>query len=93
MPAARVTDLHKCAITGPFPGGPIIPPCAITVFTGSMIQARMTDLVACIPPPGPPIVKGSLTVFVVSLPAARILDPTACGGVIATGFPTVLIGG
>jgi uncharacterized Zn-binding protein involved in type VI secretion len=35
---------------------------------------------------------GSPTVFVVGLMAARMLDPTACGGIVATGFPTVLIG-
>jgi len=43
---------------------------------------------------GPPdfIVQGSPTVFIGMMPAARISDLTAHGGVIVTGWPTVLIG-
>jgi uncharacterized Zn-binding protein involved in type VI secretion len=75
----------------PHVGGPVIPPCAITVITGSMIQARISDMCVCAG--GPDVIAvGSATVLVVGLPAARILDNTAHGGVIVTGFPTVLIG-
>ncbi len=95
MPAARVTDMHVCpafTVLVPHVGGPIIPPCAITVITGMMPQARITDIAICVGPPSM-IVKGSMTVIVMNLPAARILDNTMHGGVIVTGFPTVIIGG
>ncbi len=94
-PASRVTDMHVCPMfTGPVPhvGGPIIPPCAVTVITGMMPQARVTDMCICVGPPDV-IVKGSMTVLVMNLPAARIGDLTAHGGVIILGFPTVIIGG
>ena len=94
MPAARVGDLHACPMfDGPKPhvGGPIIPPCAPTVMTGGMPQARVTDKCTCVGPPDI-IVKGSATVMVSKLPAARMLDNTAHGGVIVIGLPTVLIG-
>lgn len=95
MPAARVTDMHVCPmVTGlvPHVGGPILPPCCITVLTGKLPQARVTDMAVCVGPPDV-IVKGSMTVLVGGLPAARIADMTAHGGVIVMGFPTVLIGG
>ncbi len=94
MPAARVTDMHVCpmvTVLVPHVGGPIIPPCAITVITGMMPQARITDMAICVGPPDV-IVLGSFTVLVMNLPAARIGDMTAHGGTIITGFPTVLIG-
>lgn len=94
-PAARVTDMHVCPmVTGivPHVGGPIIPPCAITVITGFMPQARVTDMCICVGPPDM-IVKGSATVFVNNLMAARIGDNTVHGGVIVSGFPSVIIGG
>lgn len=95
MPAARVTDMHTCpmvTVLVPHVGGPILPPCAVTVLTGSLPQARITDMAVCVGPPDI-IVKASMTVLVMSLPAARIGDLTAHGGVIITGLPTVLIGG
>lgn len=95
MPAARVTDMHVCPmVTGIIPhvGGPILPPCQITVLTGKLPQARVTDMAVCVGPPDM-IAKGSATVLVGSLPAARILDMTAHGGVIVLGCFTVLIGG
>jgi uncharacterized Zn-binding protein involved in type VI secretion len=98
MPAARVGDMHVCPMVTPgvppipHVGGPILPPCAITVITGSMPQARATDMAVCVGPPDI-IVKASMTVFVMKLPAARIGDMTAHGGSIVMGFPTVLIGG
>ena len=93
-PAARVTDMHVCPmVTGivPHVGGPILPPCMPTVLTGSIPQARVTDLATCVGPPDM-IVKGAFTVLVGGMPAARMGDMTAHGGVIVMGFPTVLIG-
>lgn len=93
-PAARITDMHTCPmVTGivPHVGGPIIPPCEPTVIIGGMPAARVTDHAICIGPPDT-IVKGSPTVFINGKPAARIGDMTAHGGVIVTGFPTVIIG-
>ena len=94
MPAARVTDMHVCPmVTGVVPhvGGPIIPPCCVTVLTGSLPQARVTDKATCVGPPDI-IVLGSFTVLVGGLPAARLGDTTAHGGKIVLGLPTVLIG-
>lgn len=94
MPAARVTDLHTCPmVTGVVPhvGGPILPPCAVTVLTGSLPQARVSDMAVCAGGPDT-IVMGSFTVLVNNLPAARVTDLTVHGGVITLGFPTVLIG-
>lgn len=98
MPAARLGDMHVCPMitpgVPPIPhvGGPILPPCAVTVLTGSMPQARVTDMCLCVGPPDV-IVVGAFTVLVMGLPAARMLDNTAHGGMIVIGFPTVLIGG
>jgi len=93
MPAARITDNHVCPmVTGivPHVGGPIITGC-YTVLTGSLPQARITDMCICVGPPDV-IVVGAFTVIVGGMPAARIGDNTAHGGVIVTGLPTVLIG-
>jgi uncharacterized Zn-binding protein involved in type VI secretion len=87
--------MHVCpmvTVLVPHVGGPILPPCCITVLTGMLPQARVTDLALCVGPPDM-IVKGSMTVLVGALPAARILDLTVHGGTIVTGLPTVLIGG
>jgi uncharacterized Zn-binding protein involved in type VI secretion len=75
----------------PHVGGPIIPPCCPTVLTGSLPQARVTDMATCVGPPDI-IVLGSFTVLVGSLPAARLTDTTAHGGKIILGCFTVLIG-
>lgn len=94
MPASRIGDMHVCPMfTGPVPhvGGPILPPCAVTVLTGSIPQARVTDMCVCAGPPDV-IVLGSFTVLVCGLPAARIGDMTVHGGSIVMGLPTVLIG-
>lgn len=94
-PAARVTDMHVCPmVTGivPHVGGPIIPPCEVTVLTGMLPQARVGDMAVCVGPPDT-IVLGSFTVLVGSKPAARIGDLTAHGGNIVLGCFTVLIGG
>ncbi len=94
FPAARTTDMHVCPmVTGVVPhvGGPILPPCAPTVLTGKLPQARVTDLATCVGPPDV-IVKGSMGVMVGGLPAARMFDMTAHGGMIMLGCFTVLIG-
>ncbi|MDP3007919.1 MAG: PAAR domain-containing protein [Methylococcales bacterium] len=95
QPAARVTDMHVCPmVTGVVPhvGGPIIPPCAVTVLIGSLPAARVGDMATCVGPPDA-IVKGSMTVLISGQPAARIGDMTSHGGNIILGLPTVLIGG
>jgi uncharacterized Zn-binding protein involved in type VI secretion len=94
QPAARVSDMHVCPmVTGVVPhvGGPILPPCCITVLTGSLPQARVGDMAICVGPPDV-IALGSFTVLVGSQPAARMGDLTAHGGTIVLGLPTVLIG-
>jgi uncharacterized Zn-binding protein involved in type VI secretion len=94
MPAARATDMHVCpmvTVLVPHVGGPILPPCCPTVLTGSMPQARVTDMAVCVGPPDV-IVLGSFTVLVGGMPAARMGDLTAHGGTIVLGLPTVLIG-
>jgi uncharacterized Zn-binding protein involved in type VI secretion len=93
MPAARMTDMHVCPmVTGivPHVGGPIMLGC-FTVLTGSLPQARVTDMAVCVGPPDM-IALGSFTVLVGSLPAARMGDLTVHGGTIVLGLPTVLIG-
>jgi uncharacterized Zn-binding protein involved in type VI secretion len=94
MPAARAGDMHVCPLVTvlvPHVGGPILPPCAITVLTGGMPQARVSDMCVCVGPPDV-IALGSFTVIVSGLPAARMMDITAHGGTIIIGLPTVLIG-
>lgn len=94
MPAARATDMHVCPmVTGivPHVGGPILPPCAPTVLTGGLPQARVSDMATCVGPPDV-IAMGSFTVLVCGMPAARLGDVTAHGGTIVLGLPTVLIG-
>ena len=94
QPAARVTDMHVCPMfTGLVPhiGGPIIPPCAVTVLIGNMPAARVGDMATCVGPPDVIAPPGNPTVLICNQPAARIGDMTVHGGVIITGFPTVLI--
>jgi uncharacterized Zn-binding protein involved in type VI secretion len=94
-PAARIGDMHTCPMVNPGPvphvGGPILPPCAVTVITGGRPQARVGDMAVCVGPLDV-IAKGSATVIVSGMPAARLGDSTAHGGVIVVGFPTVIIG-
>ena len=92
--AARVSDLHICPmVTGVVPhvGGPILPPGQINVLIGNMPAARMGDMCTCAGPPDV-IVRGEPTVLIGGKPAARFMDTTAHGGMITTGFPTVIIG-
>lgn len=94
-PAARVGDMHTCPLVNPGPvphvGGPILPPCAVTVTIAGIPAARVGDLATCVGPPDT-IAMGSMGVFIEGRPAARLGDPTAHGGVIVVGCPTVLIG-
>jgi uncharacterized Zn-binding protein involved in type VI secretion len=94
-PAARLTDMHTCPmVTGVVPhvGGPILPPCAPTVLTCSLPQARVGDMLTCVGPPDT-ILKGSASVIVSGMPAARLGDPTAHGGIIMPPCAvTVIIG-
>ncbi|PLX14902.1 MAG: type VI secretion protein [Salinivirgaceae bacterium] len=97
-PAARLTDLHTCPMVTPgvppvpHVGGPIIGPGEATVLIGGVPAAVMGDNATCVGPPDS-IVVGSATVMIGGKPAARMGDQTAHGGVIAVGYPTVLIGG
>lgn len=94
-PAARLTDMHICPmVTGVVPhvGGPITAPGVPTVLIGSLPAAVVGDIVTCVGPPDS-IVKGSTTVLIGGRMAARMGDLTAHGGVIVSGFPTVMIGG
>jgi uncharacterized Zn-binding protein involved in type VI secretion len=94
MPAARVTDMHVCAmVTGVVPhvGGPILPPGCITTLIGGMPAARVGDMCTCVGPPDV-IAMGSVTVLIGGMPAARMGDMTAHGGSIVLGCFTVLIG-
>ena len=97
MPAARMTDMHICPMvtpgTPPIPhvGGPILPPCEITVLIGGLPAARITDKAVCVGPPDV-IVLGSFTVMIGGLFAARMGDLCAHGGKIVVGDVTVLVG-
>jgi uncharacterized Zn-binding protein involved in type VI secretion len=94
MPAARLTDMHVCALVTvlvPHVGGPIVAPGAVTTLIGGMPAARVTDMVVCVGPPDM-IALGSFTTLIGGMPAARMGDLTAHGGTIILGLPTVLIG-
>jgi uncharacterized Zn-binding protein involved in type VI secretion len=97
MPAARLGDMHVCPMVTPgvppipHVGGPILPPCMITVLIGGMPAARVTDMALCVGPPDL-IAMGSATVLIGGLLAARIMDQCAHGGMIMVGCPTVIIG-
>jgi len=96
FPAARVGDMHVCPMatpgTPPVPhvGGPVTMGCP-TVMIGFMPAARVGDLATCVGPPDA-IAMGSATVMIGFMPAARVGDMTAHGGMVAMGFPQVLIG-
>lgn len=94
-PAARISDMQTCPLAdGPKPhvGGLIIGPPLQPVIIGGMPAARLGDICLCVGPPTT-IASGSATVLIGGQPAARLGDKTTHGGVISTGFPTVMIGG
>ena len=85
--------MHTCPMfDGPKPhvGGPILPPGQPTVLIGGMPAARVGDMCTCAGPPDT-IVMGSSKVMIGGMPAARMGDTTVHGGVIALGYPQVLI--
>lgn len=84
-PAARLTDLHGCAVP---PDTSPITSAATTVNIGFLPAARLGDSTAR----QGHIVEGSPTVFIEDELAARIGDRTEPKGVIVTGCPTVFIG-
>ncbi len=93
MPSARIGDMHVCPMVDgvvPHVGGPIVGPGAPTVLIGGMPAARIGDMLTCVGPPDV-IVTGSTNVLINGSPAARLGDMTAHGGVIVSGYPTVLI--
>ncbi len=94
QPAARITDLHTCPQVEPGPvphvGGPIVSGC-ITVIIGGQPAARIGDQATCVGPTDT-IAAGSPTVIIGGQPAARIGDATQHGGVITSGFATVVVG-
>ncbi len=93
-PAARLSDMHACPmVTGPVPhvGGPILPPCSMTVSVTQMPAARLADMAVCAGPPDA-ISKGSSGCLINNLLAARLGDPTTHGGTVVLGAPTVIIG-
>ena len=97
-PAARITDLHICPMVTPglvpipHVGGPVIGPGAPTVLIGKLPAAVMGDAAVCVGPPDS-FPKGSSTVLICKKPALRVGDVSAHGGLVAIGFPTVMIGG
>jgi uncharacterized Zn-binding protein involved in type VI secretion len=85
--------MHICPMVNvlvPHVGGPILPPGGIPVLIGGMPAARVGDLAVCVGPPDV-IALGSFKVLIGGQPAARMGDLTAHGGVIAVGYPKVLI--
>jgi uncharacterized Zn-binding protein involved in type VI secretion len=96
--AARISDLHTCPMVTPgvppipHVGGPICGPCVSTVLIGGMPAAVVGDACVCVGPPDA-IAKGSSTVRIGGRPAARVGDMTVHGGVIVSGWSSVLIGG
>ena len=93
QPAARVGDMHICpmvTVLVPHVGRPILPPGCPMVLIGNQPAARMGDLATCTGPPDV-IALGCPTVLIGNQPAARMGDMTAHGGMIAIGFPMVLV--
>ncbi|MGI5400297.1 PAAR domain-containing protein [Streptomyces sp. CA-135486] len=90
-PAARVGDptAHPGSVTGPG---------VATVLIGGMPAAVLGDMHACaFPPPAShpptPFTVGSGTVLISGRPALRLGDVAGCGAPIASGAPTVIVGG
>ncbi len=95
LAARALIDQHVCPMVDgvkPHVGGPVTPPCSLTVQSELAAQGRGTDRATCIGPPDF-IVTGSGSVQVNDLPAARQTDKTMHGGTLLTGAPTVEIGG
>jgi uncharacterized Zn-binding protein involved in type VI secretion len=94
LPAARLTDLHVCAlVTGIIPhvGGPVLGPGAPIVLIGGLPAARVGDMLTCVGPPDI-IATGAFTVLIGGMPAAQMGSVTSHGGAITLGCFTVLVG-
>lgn len=87
QPSARIGDLHVCPLVPPHPPVSPVTSGEPTVLIGGSPAARIGDSATC-----DVIATGSGSVLIGGSPAARLGDATAHGGVIITGFPTVLIG-
>jgi uncharacterized Zn-binding protein involved in type VI secretion len=89
--------MHICPLVTPglppipHVGGLITGPGCPTVLIGGQPAAVMGDICICVGPPDS-IAAGSTSVTFGGRPAARLGDSTMHGGIILTGFPTVLIG-
>jgi uncharacterized Zn-binding protein involved in type VI secretion len=96
--AARFGDFHFCGAINPFNllphiGGPITPPCCITVWIDGKPAARVSDSAKCFnSPESDVIMTGSTTVRIGGKAAARVGDGTLHFGRIALGCATVRIG-
>jgi len=94
QPAARISDIHTCPMVDPGPkphvGGPVLSG-EPTVLIGGMPAARVGDRAVCIGPLDA-VAQGEKSVLIGGKPAARLGDKTTHGGIISSGFPTVLIG-
>lgn len=94
-PAARAGDIHTCPLsdgTTPHVGGPILPSGPPKVLIGGQPAATVGNQCTCVSPAPDVIQQGSTSVKINQQFAARQGDPTAHGGIISTGFSTVLIG-
>ena len=80
-----------CVPPIPHVGGPIIGPGAPTILVGGLPAACLGDEAVCIGPPDV-IAMGAVNVLFEGRPVARMGDPTLHGGMIAIGFPAVLVG-
>ncbi len=74
----------------PHVGGPVLVGMP-TVLIGNMPAATLGTMCVCVGPPDT-IILGSMGVLIGGKPAARMGDMCAHGGMVAVGFPTVLIG-
>lgn len=94
-PAARVGDMHTCPMSDgnkPHVGGPIQASGNSNVLIGGQPAATVGCQCICVSPAPDIIQQGSTTVKINQQFAARQGDPTAHGGIISSGFSTVLIG-
>jgi uncharacterized Zn-binding protein involved in type VI secretion len=96
MPAAaRVGDNHTCLAANPngdpHKGGPILAGAPTTVIIGKKPAATIGNPCTCVGPPDA-IKSGSGSVFINKRKAARQFDQTVHGGIVSSGFATVIIG-
>ncbi len=93
-PAARVQDMHTCPMVEgmkPHVGGSILMGTNHGVLIGGLLAGRIGDKAQCVGPIDT-INSGSKSVLIAGKSACRIGDTTSHGGIIATGYSSVLIG-